>query len=379
MADNDLFKVRSEFVRNVSRAVIGELLDVLLQDNVLSELETDSILEENNAKADKARALIDTVKRKGPEASRKMIDRLEKIDKNLYSSLGLQPPQPAAGPQMDKGSSATCYTMEEFWKKNQNDPENIYPVTKAAFRNRVALLITNIKFSVESLNRSGAERDEEKMEKLLSSFGYEVVKYTNLTREGIDNAVIKFSQHPKLKETDSVLVIVMSHGRRGAVLGVDPKDNEFPIDKIYQHLDSQHCPALVNKPKIVIIQACRGDQKGSVFVSDSANNAEDVPEVFEDDALQCVHKEKDFISLLSCTPDTVSYRHKELGSLLIQYIEEVFNKSARQLDIVNLFRKVMQCFEDLAISNKRQMPTIDRCTQPKFFYFYPGLLDTSQS
>ena len=86
--------MRSEFVKNVSKAVIGELLDVLLQDNVLNELEKDSILEENIAKADKARALIDNVKRKGSEASRKMIDRLEKIDKNLYSSLGLQPPQP---------------------------------------------------------------------------------------------------------------------------------------------------------------------------------------------------------------------------------------------------------------------------------------------
>lgn len=47
--------------------------------------------------------------------------------------------------------------------------------------NRVALLITNIKFTNDCYTRQGAEKDEENMEKLLKSLRYEVVKYTNLT------------------------------------------------------------------------------------------------------------------------------------------------------------------------------------------------------
>lgn len=79
----------------------------------------------------------------------------------------------------------------------------------------------------------------------------------------IDEAVIKFSKHPKLKETDSVMVVIMSHGKLGAVLGVNWTNetsgrDEFPIDNIYKHLGSEKCPALLNKPKIIIIQACRG-------------------------------------------------------------------------------------------------------------------------
>lgn len=57
----------------------------------------------------------------------------------------------------------------------------IYHVTKDAFKNRVALLITNMKFTDGKFNRNGAEKDEENMRKLLSALGYEVVKYTNLT------------------------------------------------------------------------------------------------------------------------------------------------------------------------------------------------------
>ncbi len=91
---------------------------------------------------------------------------------------------------------------------------------------------------------------------------------TDLVSQAIDRAVIEFSQHPKLKETDSVVVVLMSHGKLGVVLGVDYKNetcgdeqrDEFPINNIYKHLGSEKCPALLNKPKILIIQACRGGE-----------------------------------------------------------------------------------------------------------------------
>lgn len=82
----------------------------------------------------------------------------------------------------------------------------------------------------------------------------------------IDEAISVFSKHPKLKDTDSVLVVIMSHGKLGTILGVNSKigtggneePDEFPINNIYKHLGSEKCPALLNKPKIIIIQACRG-------------------------------------------------------------------------------------------------------------------------
>lgn len=54
-------------------------------------------------------------------------------------------------------------------------------MTKASYKSRVALMITNIKFSNEKLNRAGAEKDEENMDRLLSKLGYEVVKHKSLT------------------------------------------------------------------------------------------------------------------------------------------------------------------------------------------------------
>nr|QED88343.1 putative caspase-1 [Channa punctata] len=381
MADKEFRRIRTKFVEKISLPVLKQLLDDLLEDGVLNDGETESILNENNNRADQARCLADNLRRKGDKACRKMIDHLQERDKTLYEELGLAAPQLA--PSAIQGP-----TIEAFWKEKMND-NSVYTVTKNNIRSRVALLITNIKFTNERLNRQGAEKDEENMEKLLTTLGYEVVKHTNLTAEKIDKALSEFSKHPKLTETDSVVVVIMSHGKFGAVLGVnwkqdDEKPDEFPIDKIYTHLASQKCPALLDKPKIIIIQACRGEERGAVLIStDSTVPCVDAPqpgpsasvceENIEEDALQCVHKEKDFISLLSCTPDTVSYRRPDAGSFLIQYIDEIFSTRANADDIEELFRKVMQRFENFSFSNKRQMPCKDRCTLPKRFYFFPGL------
>ncbi|XP_038550293.1 caspase-1-A-like isoform X1 [Micropterus salmoides] len=388
--DKELARVRSKFVDKASKELINQLLDDILEDKILNDGEKDSILEENSSRADKARCFIDTVKKKGNKASRKMITYLQSRDPTLYNELGLScgPPEPPEPPMEKKWSTTLIPTTDSFKNEKLNN-RNVYPVSASSSRNRVALLITNIKFTNEKFSRRGAEKDEANMEKLLTSLGYEVVKHTNLTGKAINDSMINFSKHPKLKETDSVMVVIMSHGKLGAVLGInhDEKcDDEFPINNIYKHLGSEKCPALLNKPKIIIIQACRGDEGGSVLVSDAANSAlvcDDVKqpspypsagdENLEDDALRCVHKEKDFISLLSSTPETVSYRHPEHGSLLIQYVAEVLNTCAHEDDIEELFRKVMQRFEDFSVQSKRQMPTKDRCTLTRRFYFCPGL------
>uniref|UniRef100_A0A3B5LKK1 Caspase family p20 domain-containing protein n=1 Tax=Xiphophorus couchianus TaxID=32473 RepID=A0A3B5LKK1_9TELE len=238
------------------------LLDGLLHDGVLNDGEKDAVVEENDSRA-----------------------------------LGLsnvQPAQPAsAGLVAQSGSTPSVSSVEEFWKSKKDDPE-VYPVTQTSLRNRVALLITNIKFSEKSMNRSGAEKGEENMEKLLSNLGYEVVKYTNLTGKAIDEALIHFTK----KHTDSAFVVIMSHGKLGKILGVDWKEDkpdEFPIDNIFKH--SYSCPELIDKPKVIFIQACRGERRGSVLVNDSPNTAAHVsqPEDLEADELQFVQRKTSFL------------------------------------------------------------------------------------
>uniref|UniRef100_A0A3Q2CSK5 CARD domain-containing protein n=1 Tax=Cyprinodon variegatus TaxID=28743 RepID=A0A3Q2CSK5_CYPVA len=69
--------------------VLTQLLDGLRTDRVFNTLEKQGILEENAATANKARCTIDDVMKKGQEASRKMIQRLQLIDPTLSRELGL--------------------------------------------------------------------------------------------------------------------------------------------------------------------------------------------------------------------------------------------------------------------------------------------------
>ncbi|XP_008429238.1 caspase a [Poecilia reticulata] len=271
-------------------------------------------------------------------------------------------------------------TVKDFWMSKKDDPE-VYSVTENNYRNRVALLITNIKFSDEKLSRHGAEKDEENMEKLLQSLGYEVVKYQNLTGKRIDEALKDFAKHPKLKQTDSVFVVIMSHGKLGKILGVDCKEgnpDEFAVDKIYKYLNSNGCQALINKPKVVILQACRGVRSGAttwVHDGESTGPPAALPEEQGPELEKSAHVEKDFIALLASTPDNKAYRETANGSILIQNIVKVFTPESYQKHIIDLFTKVQDFVSKCGDDKQKQMPVIDRMTLNKKFYLYPGLLD----
>ncbi|XP_045075859.1 caspase a-like isoform X2 [Coregonus clupeaformis] len=383
MAADDLFNARKIFIDSVTKTVIKQLLDNLLEDKVLNDEETDSVTEENSARAEQARCLIDMVRKKGVKASEKMIARVQERDPGLHDKCGLAPRQLAqmtpSSPQLSQQeehpvSSVLIPSTKDFKEDIlQRKRHEVYVPMDKSGRKRLALLINNVEFDVKNMLRLGAVKDEENMERLLSDLGYDVVKHRNLSGQEMDEAVKAFSKREEHLLSDSVFVVMMSHGELGGIMGVhykegDPKPDVFPINNIFIHLNTENCKALINKPKVILIQACRGGKNGSVWVSDAVPGPS--PDLgLESDSTRREHIEKDFISLLSCTPDTVSYRNQKMGSLFVQHIMETFNTYAHNDQIEELFRKVMGRFEDFP----RQMPTKDRATLTKHFYLFPGL------
>ncbi|XP_077468299.1 caspase a-like [Stigmatopora argus] len=415
----ELKDVRTGFVEGVSIAVIRQLLDDLLDEKVFNYGEMEAI-DEGQSRVNKARLFIDMVTKKGDEASWKAITYLYERDQNFATKLGLprDRPQgeltssrrsatsigksPASGAEFE-WSKTLVRCKKTFWNSKKNDPQ-IYPVTEKSTWNRMALLINNIKFKdPEQGNRQGADTDQRNMNKLLQALGYEVVNHTNLTGKQIDKAIVDFSKDPKLKDTDSVIVVIMSHGKKDFILGVDwtgiqrkHEEDVFAIDKIFKHLAPGNCKALMDKPKIIIIQACQGKNDGKVKIRDNADgvkirdNADGVktdschsaarsaPAADADadggaGSLKWVHEEKDFLSLLSCTPDTVAHRDVTKGAYFIQYIVDALNTFACKDHINEIYRKVMRRFEKQSFAQSMQMATIARDTMTKDFYLFPGV------
>uniref|UniRef100_A0A3P9CYU6 Uncharacterized protein n=1 Tax=Maylandia zebra TaxID=106582 RepID=A0A3P9CYU6_9CICH len=384
-----LLNVRSCFIDGISPPVLNSLLDRLLEKKVITDAEREEADTMQN-RSNRARCVIDTVRKKGEAASSQMIEFLSELDLLLCEHLGLcgggpQPRPPGYEAGMEEIKTPDIQRPPEHKRPRKTNRGAIYPVTKQSKSNRIALMINNIKFHNDSSDRHGAEKDDRVMFNLLQSLGYQVVRYNNLTGKQIDDALTQFLQHKKLTQTDSVFVTIMSHGDMGIISGTDSK--AFKTEEIFQHLNAKNCPALVNKPKIIIIQACRGDQlfifHKSVFLVSAERGSVDLPlqQPVHTDNIRAlsenftravrVHIEKDFICFHSSTPHTVSYRSTSDGSFFIQTLADVFNKWSHEYDIEELFRKVMQHFESSS-SDYLQMPTKERNTLTKRFYLFPG-------
>lgn len=279
--------------------------------------------------------------------------------------------QPIQADWQRPNSITTCSQQfkNTLLKQNAND---VYIPTSRSQMKGSALLITNIKFDYISY-RKGAEKDEANMDWLLTALGYRVEKHRDLSGNAIKTAVEDFSKRHEHKDSDSTFVVIMSHGNRiqnkDAIIGVHYHEDKHPTDyffveDIFTHLNSENCPALIDKPKVILIQACRGNHEGGVYVHDS------VPE-----SDSWVHKEKDFVCFMSTIPGVKAYRSRDDGSFFISYIVDELSKSAHKDDIMELFRKVGSRMEkDPQFTGwKKILPCFERTTLVKKFYLFPEL------
>ena len=83
-----LCQVRTQFVRAVSAPLLSQLLDELLEHKVITHAEMESF-QCTRQRSDKARDLIDMVRKKGNEASSRLITALCKHDAFLSEELEL--------------------------------------------------------------------------------------------------------------------------------------------------------------------------------------------------------------------------------------------------------------------------------------------------
>lgn len=252
----------------------------------------------------------------------------------------------------------------------------IYPIKETNGRTRKALIICNTEFKHLSL-RYGANIDISGMKGLLEELGYDVVVKEELTAEGMESEMKDFAALSEHQTSDSTFLVLMSHGTLQGLCGTMHSEETPDVllyDTIYQIFNNCHCPGLRDKPKVIIVQACRGGNAGEVWIRESSGahsyRAVDLPRNMEADAVRMSHVEKDFIALYSTTPHHLSYRDKTRGSYFISKLISCFRIHACSCHLFDIFLKVQQSFEKASINS--QMPTIDRATLTRYFYLFPG-------
>ncbi|PNJ86661.1 CASP1 isoform 6 [Pongo abelii] len=366
----------------MGEGTINGLLDELLQTRVLNKEETEKVKRENATVMDKTRALLDSLIPKGARACEICITYICEEDSYLAETLGLSAAPQAVqdNPAMptssgSKGNVKLCSLKEaqKIWKEK---PAEIYPIMDKSSRTRLALIICNEEF--DSIpRRTGAEVDITGMTMLLQNLGYSVDVKKNLTASDMTTELKAFAHRPEHKTSDSTFLVFMSHGIREGICGKKHSEqvpDVLQLNEIFKMLNTKNCPSLKDKPKVIIIQACRGDSHGVVWLKDSVGVSRNISlpttEEFEDDAIKKAHIEKDFIAFCSSTPDNVSWRHPTMGSVFIMRLIQHMQEYACSCDVEEIFRKVRFSFEQP--DGRAQMPTTERVTLTRCFYLFPG-------
>jgi hypothetical protein len=106
----------------------------------------------------------------------------------------------------------------------------------------------------------GGKKDEEKMAALFSDLGFDVKPHQNLTGKQISNTVESYGDE---QHRGAFFLVISSHGtsinNRPVVAGTD--GTLVVVSELESFFYASNCKSLHGKPKIFLIDACRGSQE----------------------------------------------------------------------------------------------------------------------
>ncbi|XP_068146748.1 caspase-3-like isoform X2 [Drosophila tropicalis] len=122
------------------------------------------------------------------------------------------------------------------------------------------------KFDTKNEFRVGSDQDVKALRKVFKEFKCKVEVITNATVATVRSTVKKLEQS-NFEKQSALIIVVLSHGdRHDKIMG---KDSDYNLDDdiIFPILRNR---TLVDKPKVVIVQACKGSMMKGGFKTDAA-------------------------------------------------------------------------------------------------------------
>ncbi|KAG8233290.1 hypothetical protein J437_LFUL012225, partial [Ladona fulva] len=123
-------------------------------------------------------------------------------------------------------------------------------------RRGIAVIFNNEKFKDDKLKqRVGAAEDGRELYDTLKGIGFDVRLYNDKKLDDMWEVINKVAKEDHTNH-DCLLVAFMTHGEDNDYLFAT--DYTFKIDEVVERFKSDRVPSLAGKPKIFLIQACRG-------------------------------------------------------------------------------------------------------------------------
>ena len=260
----------------------------------------------------------------------------------------------------------------------------------------VGIVINNRNFTCGMKDRVGTDKDADSLVRLFKYLGFYTNRYDNLNGS---------QMHQKMKDVskldhsdfDCLVVAILTHGVSGQLYSTD--GILINVDDFTKNFDGNHCPSLIGKPKVFILQACRGGRFDYGVEMDATDSPSPAPTLQEDSikelmehqmdrivekALdddetdgggysQALPTEADFLLAYATVPGYVSWRNSEYGSWFVKaFVDTMFEltKSEHLMDILTeVNRRVAEEFQSKG-RNKQVPAPVTMLTRK--LYFRPG-------
>ncbi|NXE54474.1 CASP6 protein, partial [Casuarius casuarius] len=227
--------------------------------------------------------------------------------------------------------------------------------------------------------RRGTIADKNNLTHSLTHLGFEVRCFDDLKAEDMLDKIYDASAEDH-SDADCFVCVILSHGEDDHVFAYDA---QIKIETITSMFRGDRCQSLAGKPKIFIIQACRGDKHDDpVVVRDLVDSAEDESLVSETEvdaaSVYTLPAGADFLMCYSVAQGYFSHRDTLNGSWYIQDLCEALKRHGSSLEFTELLtvvnrkvshRKVDRCKDRNAIG-KKQIPCFASMLTKKL-YFHP--------
>ncbi|XP_031409132.1 caspase-6 [Meleagris gallopavo] len=268
--------------------------------------------------------------------------------------------------------------VDAFDIRQTFDPAEQYKMNHQ--RRGVALIFNHEHFfwHLRLPDRRGTLADRNNLKRSLTDLGFEVRIFDDLKAEDVLQKVYEASLDD-YSNADCFVCVFLSHGENDHVYAYDA---QIKIETITNMFRGDKCQSLVGKPKIFIIQACRGDKHDDpVLVQDLVDSKDEttVNQTEVDAAgVYTLPAGADFIMCYSVAQGYFSHRETVNGSWYIQDLCEALRKHGSSLEFTELLtvvnrkvshRKVDMC-RDINAIGKKQIPCFASMLTKKL-YFHP--------
>nr|CAD7446862.1 unnamed protein product [Timema bartmani] len=122
-----------------------------------------------------------------------------------------------------------------------------------------AVIFNHDEFELKE-TRLGSHVDVENLNHVFSGLGFQVEIHNNLEFVEIKGIISDLAMEDH-SDADCLLVTVLTHGMDNGYL--HSKDSVYNVEKLWMPFTAEKCQTLAGKPKIFIIQACRGQELDS--------------------------------------------------------------------------------------------------------------------